>query len=65
MKKLSLFILGTVILVSCGQEVAPTSIPPVTPVKTEAPTPVSEIPKVSTPEKDGTLVNSGIVENNS
>ena len=42
MKKLSFLVLFSLLLTSCGQEVAPTSVPP---VKTEAPAPVSETPK--------------------
>ena len=66
MKKLSLFILGTVILASCGQEVAPTSVPP---VKTEAPAPVSEIPNAPVVETQVVPVstesgNISSVENN-
>ncbi len=43
MQKFSLFILCTIFLVSCGQEVTPSTPSPVPPVKTEAPAPVSEV----------------------
>ena len=55
MKKLSLFILCTVILASCGQEVPPRSVPS---VKTEVPAPVSETPKPPAAETQSAPVST-------
>jgi len=62
MKKLSFLILFSLLLTSCGQEVAPTSVPP---VKTETPATVSETLEIPTSEKTGTLTKSGITKSNS
>jgi hypothetical protein len=65
MKKLSFLLLLSVFLASCGQEVAPQTPPPVSPVKTEVSAPVIEVQNRATVEKDVTTTSRGIIESNS
>ncbi len=65
MKHLSLLLLLSVFLASCGQEIVPPSPAPAAPVKTEVVVPVIKVQNRAMVEKDVTTTSSGIIESNS
>jgi len=65
MKHLSLLLLLSVFLTSCGQEIVPPSPAPAAPVKTEVVVPVIKVQNRAMVEKDVTTTSSGIIESNS